>query len=447
MAAKLNRHELAQSLCGIGVDIGPLHDPVPVNKAYARSFFVDRLTPRLLKEHYAGMVEHGLVDPHVVCDGGAELAFKPDSLDFIIGCHLLEHLPDPIGAVLAWHRALRPSGALLAVVPDPKICPDRAREVTSLEHLAADHEDPSSERDRAHFLEWSRYWNECQTQQEIEERAQYLIGWEYAIHYHVWLADTLRGIFAHANRHYGTRWDEVIIPGEPNEDGYVGIWRKRAGSGSLPGLPPRRDLDRTTIWELIGCPACKGELWQDWPWLVCDKCRKWYPTEGGIPVLLSSQAYPARPAVVPTKAMRVAWGGALELIDFEVTPCGGGGDHYQVLVRWKCLKAVETNWAQLMHLVPTNRAALPTLGEQQAGLANWDRQIEPPTSTWQPGNTYATATRGALPKLGGPWTVRLGMAELLENRLGGKIRSVPLTAADGARRLDGMQGVALTTIE
>ena len=158
----------------------------------------------------------------------------------------------------------------------------------------------------------------------------------------------------------------------------------------------------------------------------------------------SAQPSQAQPTETPTKPASAIWGGAIELTAYDVVPLGN--EQYRVLLQFKCLKAMKTNWAQLMHLVPESRAALSTPGEQQYGLVNWDAQIEPATTTWQPGKTYLTARSGMLSKVGAPWKIQFGMVELLENRMGGKIKEVPLIDAGGMQKLAGTQMVVLATI-
>jgi uncharacterized protein YbaR (Trm112 family) len=44
------------------------------------------------------------------------------------------------------------------------------------------------------------------------------------------------------------------------------------------------------IFELIACPRCKGDLRREGDWLLCQACRKKYPIEEGVPILLSEKA-------------------------------------------------------------------------------------------------------------------------------------------------------------
>ncbi|HUT75574.1 MAG TPA: methyltransferase domain-containing protein [Armatimonadota bacterium] len=226
-----SRGELGLRLSGVGVDISPLHSPVATDPQRSRVYYVDRLEAEQIRRHYPNMVERGLVMPDVVCDGGAGLAFGDSTLNFIIASHLLEHVHDPIGALRAWHRALRPGGHLLMVVPDPGRCADRSRLVTPIDHLIADHEAPSAERDLEHFREWAQFWDKCADGLAIEARARKLVEMGYAIHYHDWSAATLAQAMQCVQERYGCHWRGLVIPDVASAEGFVGLWEK-LGSAS-----------------------------------------------------------------------------------------------------------------------------------------------------------------------------------------------------------------------
>ena len=67
----------------------------------------------------------------------------PDgSLDFVIACHVIEHVSNPLLAMeTAWHK-LRPGGKLVLLVPHRDLTFDKARELTKLEHLILDYKRP-----------------------------------------------------------------------------------------------------------------------------------------------------------------------------------------------------------------------------------------------------------------------------------------------------------------
>ncbi|MBM4247241.1 MAG: class I SAM-dependent methyltransferase [Deltaproteobacteria bacterium] len=68
-----------------------------------------------------------IVRPAIVCDAATLDGLASDAYDFLIACHLLEHAHDPIAALLAWHRVLKPGGRALCIVPDARFTFDRGR--------------------------------------------------------------------------------------------------------------------------------------------------------------------------------------------------------------------------------------------------------------------------------------------------------------------------------
>jgi SAM-dependent methyltransferase len=52
-----------------------------------------------------------------VTTGGDAMALPGDAWDFIIASHSLEHLPDPVGALLHWQTKLRAGGVLFLYLP------------------------------------------------------------------------------------------------------------------------------------------------------------------------------------------------------------------------------------------------------------------------------------------------------------------------------------------
>lgn len=46
------------------------------------------------------------------------LPFLPESVDFVVALHILEHMADPVGTVLHWLSVVKPGGGVGIVVPD-----------------------------------------------------------------------------------------------------------------------------------------------------------------------------------------------------------------------------------------------------------------------------------------------------------------------------------------
>jgi SAM-dependent methyltransferase len=76
-----------------------------------------------------------------------------DSYDFVLSAHCLEHVANPLAALLEWRRVVRPGGHLVLVLPDAVRSFDHARAVTSLDHLRTDYARATREDDLTHLDE------------------------------------------------------------------------------------------------------------------------------------------------------------------------------------------------------------------------------------------------------------------------------------------------------
>lgn len=120
--------------CKRGIEIGAAaHNPFGL-----RTWNVDRWAEqtvyKLAELELCG--EAAAVD--VMADGAA-LPFLDESLDFVISSHVLEHLPDTIGALKEWYRVVKPGGYLFMILPHKMRTFDRHRERTPLATLVMRH--------------------------------------------------------------------------------------------------------------------------------------------------------------------------------------------------------------------------------------------------------------------------------------------------------------------
>ena len=76
-----------------------------------------------------------------------------DSYDFVLSCNNLEHMANPIQAIFEWKRILRKGGLLLLVLPNKRANFDHYRLDTKFEHLLADFENNTEEKDTTHLKE------------------------------------------------------------------------------------------------------------------------------------------------------------------------------------------------------------------------------------------------------------------------------------------------------
>jgi SAM-dependent methyltransferase len=66
---------------------------------------------------------------------------------------MLEHSANPLRALQAWRRVLKPNGALLLLLPNKSMTFDHKRPVTPLAHLIEDFESGTTEEDLTHLPE------------------------------------------------------------------------------------------------------------------------------------------------------------------------------------------------------------------------------------------------------------------------------------------------------
>jgi SAM-dependent methyltransferase len=73
--------------------------------------------------------------------------------DFILSSHALEHISNPVKALLNWQDLLKEEGVLLLILPDSRHTFDRRRAVTPFEHFIEDYAKGTDESDLSHVDE------------------------------------------------------------------------------------------------------------------------------------------------------------------------------------------------------------------------------------------------------------------------------------------------------
>jgi len=73
--------------------------------------------------------------------------------DFLLACHVLEHVANPLKALKEWHRVLKPHGSLLILLPDKNHTFDHRRPYTTFAHLKEDFDRDTKENDLTHLDE------------------------------------------------------------------------------------------------------------------------------------------------------------------------------------------------------------------------------------------------------------------------------------------------------
>jgi SAM-dependent methyltransferase len=149
------RRRLARRyLRGEGIEVGALNEPLRMPRG-AGVRYVDRLDTPALRKRFPELVGVELVEVDVIDDGETLATFPDGALDFVVANHVIEHTEDPIAALGAWLRVLRPAGVAFLAVPDMRHTFDRGREQTSAEHVLRDHREGPAASRAGHYEEWA----------------------------------------------------------------------------------------------------------------------------------------------------------------------------------------------------------------------------------------------------------------------------------------------------
>jgi SAM-dependent methyltransferase len=78
---------------------------------------------------------------------------KDSAYDFLLSSNCLEHIANPIGALMEWKRVVKDKGALILVLPNKANNFDHQRPDTSFDHLVEDFTNNTTEHDLTHLDE------------------------------------------------------------------------------------------------------------------------------------------------------------------------------------------------------------------------------------------------------------------------------------------------------
>jgi SAM-dependent methyltransferase/uncharacterized protein YbaR (Trm112 family) len=248
-----------------GIEIGAHALPVPG----LSPFYVDRVRT------YAGS------DARVDIQADAMALPVPDGeLDYLCSSHVLEHLANPTGGLLEWHRVLRDGGYLYLIVPDKRYTFDISRKVTTPAHLIADFYHAVSTADADHVREfiyesdWERLQPACKPEDKpglqklhfdhyIEQVKR---GESVDIHYHTFTPDSLAGFLRAAGLIGGSRpYFELVAQAErypPQRGDGIGFLLKKRGRSRPTGLATFRFEHPRGAAQAIQlvCPATLAPL-------------------------------------------------------------------------------------------------------------------------------------------------------------------------------------------
>jgi SAM-dependent methyltransferase len=227
-------------LRGEGLEIGAQATPLRVPPS-VRVRYVDHVSREENLRRFPSLDAATLVEPDYLADGCTLEGIADASQDFVIANHVLEHAPDPIGALRNWLRVLRPRAILFAAVPIAALCFDRHRPLTTLTHMIEDHEvavrdgmAALAQRNRAHYDEWLRIGEPEARREEglalipadqIPARVDQMVIERSEIHFHTFSRDSYVALLEHVGGRSGSTAEVMEVVSSGNE--VIAIVRRR----------------------------------------------------------------------------------------------------------------------------------------------------------------------------------------------------------------------------
>ena len=179
------REMVCSSVRGSGIEFGaggrPMITPLGTHVRYADRFTEEEMALYSSSRHGVGL---GSFMPIDLIDTLEEMrSIENVSTDFIIASHVIEHVANPIQAIVNSFKRLTAGGRLVLMVPDKERTHDRNRVLTPLSHILADYLRPSRDRDLENYIE--RY--SVVENMPLERTDEFIKAWEERrdVHLHV----------------------------------------------------------------------------------------------------------------------------------------------------------------------------------------------------------------------------------------------------------------------
>jgi SAM-dependent methyltransferase len=121
------------------------------------------------------------------------------SYDFVLSCHNLEHIANPLKALNEWSRVTKPGGAIIVVLPHYRRTFDHRRRPTSVQHMKDDFAEMRDETDLTHLMEILELHDlsldpAAGTAEHFRKRSEHNFE-NRCLHHHVFDETNARGLF------------------------------------------------------------------------------------------------------------------------------------------------------------------------------------------------------------------------------------------------------------
>lgn len=182
---------IANCLQGEGIEIGALHNPLPV-PAGVKVRYVDYKTREQNIKNHPELDASKIVETDFVCNGEFLEIVPDESQDFVIANHMVEHCINPLGTLQQFLRVLRPGGLLFISLPDKRYTFDILRPITPFSNPAEDYKIDRRVEPLETYLEYEG----CVHNRDGTEAHRI----QSNIHFHAWTQGEILELFVEARR-------------------------------------------------------------------------------------------------------------------------------------------------------------------------------------------------------------------------------------------------------
>ncbi|HCR28581.1 MAG TPA: hypothetical protein DIV79_01010 [Opitutae bacterium] len=217
-------------LTGTGIEIGALHEPATLPESCTVRYF-DALDTKQAADRFSEIDPEKLVEVDIVGDidkRDLRNSIEPNSCDFVIANHVIEHVACPIAMIEDAFRILKSGGIFVISAPDKQFTFDRERSLTPYSHLEAEYAQGVDHVDDEHYLDFLRHV----AKHVFEEPGRDIKG-DIAFarsrreHAHVWDSDTFQNFLERCRSTLGISY-QTLYKSDGNENGleYFAVLRK-----------------------------------------------------------------------------------------------------------------------------------------------------------------------------------------------------------------------------
>jgi SAM-dependent methyltransferase len=142
----------------VGLEVGGMSRPfarVGIYPIYSLASRVDNCNATMTKKYHAPYPRFFVKGKDYTREA-TNLLFADESYDFVASCHVIEHIANPLKAMLESKRVLRKGGVILVICPHKGYTGDAPRGVTPLSHLIEDWDKNVDEHDMTHVADIDR---------------------------------------------------------------------------------------------------------------------------------------------------------------------------------------------------------------------------------------------------------------------------------------------------